>query len=128
MGNRVIVFSDIGADAAIIKAVLQGIPDVKMHAEFDGDALMNDLMSSSDGRVRIIFMSAEVHGVDVEHLVRKISGYWPQINIIILSSDPEKDDVMELIRCGAMEFIERPINPELVTLAVDNYILHESVR
>lgn len=78
------------------------------------EAVMECLREKPDGIILDIVMP-EINGVEALRAIREIS---PDMQVIMLSSTGSADNLIETLKLGAMDFIQKPYTKEQIEMVV----------
>ena len=76
---------------------------------------MMDLQEKPDGVILDIVMP-EVGGIEALQVIKEVN---PEIPVIMLSSAGTSQKLMETLKLGALDFIQKPYNSEQIKQAVE---------
>lgn len=79
------------------------------------EAIMRDLEEEPDGVILDIVMP-EVGGIEALQVIREVS---PNVPIVMLSSAGTPQKLMQTLKMGAIDFIQKPYTKEQIARAVD---------
>ena len=79
------------------------------------EAIMKDLEDEPDGVILDIVMP-EVGGIEALQVIREVS---PNVPIVMLSSAGTPQKLMQTLKMGAIDFIQKPYTKEQIARAVD---------
>ena len=79
------------------------------------EAIMRDLEQEPDGVILDIVMP-EVGGIEALQVIREVS---PTVPIVMLSSAGTPQKLMQTLKMGAIDFIQKPYTKEQIALAVE---------
>lgn len=106
----------------VVQAILQEIPDVKVHAEIQDLAKGFDLIKSVDPS--IVILNLYPFGEQpVFDIAKKITHNFPEITLFILSRQTDSKVVIRAMRAGAREFLSQPVNKDELINAVKTVIM-----
>jgi len=86
-----------------------------IEAENGKEAVMMDLQEKPDGVILDIVMP-EVGGIEALQVIKEVN---PEIPVIMLSSAGTSQKLMETLKLGALDFIQKPYNSEQIKQAVE---------
>ena len=84
-------------------------------AENGKEAIMRDLQDNPDGVILDIVMP-EVGGIEALQVIKEVS---PEIPVVMLSSAGTPQKLMQTLKMGAMDFIQKPYTSEQIKKAVN---------
>ena len=85
-----------------------------IEAENGKEAVMKDLQEKPDGIFLDIVMP-EVGGIEALQVIREVN---PEIPVIMLSSAGTPQKLMETLKMGALDFIQKPYTSEQIKKAL----------
>ena len=93
-----------------LRAELEGLGCEVIEAENGKEAVMKDLQEKPDGIFLDIVMP-EVGGIEALQVIREVN---PEIPVIMLSSAGTPQKLMETLKMGALDFIQKPYTSEQI--------------
>ena len=97
-----------------LRAELEGLGCEVIEAENGKEAVMKDLQEKPDGIFLDIVMP-EVGGIEALQVIREVN---PEIPVIMLSSAGTPQKLMETLKMGALDFIQKPYTSEQIKKAL----------
>ena len=97
-----------------LRAELEGLGCEVIEAENGKEAVMKDLQEKPDGIFLDIVMP-EVGGIEALQVIREVN---PEIPVIMLSSAGTPQKLMETLKMGALDFIQKPYTSEQIKTAL----------
>ena len=94
---------------------LEGLGCEVIEAENGKEAVMMDLQEKPDG-VFLDIVMPEVGGLEALQVIREVN---PDIPVIMLSSAGTPQKLMETMKLGALDFIQKPYTSEQIKKAVE---------
>lgn len=98
-----------------LRAELESLDCEVIEAENGKEAIMKDLKEHPDGVILDIVMP-EVGGIEALQVIKEVS---PDIPVVMLSSAGTPQKLMQTLKMGAMDFIQKPYTSEQIRKAVD---------
>ena len=98
-----------------LRAELEALDCEVIEAENGKEALLRDLPDHPDGVILDIVMP-EVGGIEALQVIREVS---PEIPVVMLSSAGTPQKLMQTLKMGAMDFIQKPYSSEQIKKAVE---------
>lgn len=86
-----------------------------LEAENGKEAVMIDLQEKPDG-VFLDIVMPEVGGIEALQVIREVN---PEMPVVMLSSAGTPQKMMETLRMGALDFIQKPYTTEQIKKALD---------
>ena len=86
-----------------------------IEAENGKEAVMKDLQEQPDGVILDIVMP-EVGGIEALQVIKEVN---PEIPVVMLSSAGTPQKLMETLKLGALDFIQKPYTSEQIKQAVE---------
>lgn len=99
-----------------LKADLEQLGCEVVQAENGKDAIMKQLQYKPDG-VFLDVVMPEVGGIEALRVLKEIN---PDLPIVMLSSVGTPDKLMETLKMGVLDFIQKPYTIEQLKKAVDS--------
>ena len=87
-----------------------------IEAENGKEAIIKDLQERPDG-VFLDIVMPEVGGIEALRAIKEVS---PEIPVIMLSSAGTPQKLMETLKLGALDFIQKPYTSEQIKKAVES--------
>ena len=124
--SKVLVVDDLYANRVAMRQVLKGIDIEIIEAESGNDALMACL----DHEFALILLDVQMPGMDGVEVAELLNGdeHTREAAIIFVTADSTDDmDRLKGYDVGAIDYITKPVNPDLLSAKVRNFLeLHES--
>ena len=98
-----------------LRLELEGLGCEVIEAENGKEAVMMDLQEKPDG-VFLDIVMPEVGGLEALQVIREVN---PDIPVIMLSSAGTPQKLMETMKLGALDFIQKPYASEQIKKAVE---------
>ena len=98
-----------------LRLELEGLGCEIIEAENGKEAVMMDLQEKPDG-VFLDIVMPEVGGLEALQVIREVN---PDIPVIMLSSAGTPQKLMETMKLGALDFIQKPYTSEQIKKAVE---------
>ena len=98
-----------------LRAELEALDCEVIEAENGKEAILRDLQDHPDGVILDIVMP-EVGGIEALQVIREVS---PEIPVVMLSSAGTPQKLMQTLKMGAMDFIQKPYSSEQIKKAVE---------
>jgi len=98
-----------------LRLELEGLGCEVIEAENGKEAVMMDLQEKPDG-VFLDIVMPEVGGLEALQVIREVN---PDIPVIMLSSAGTPQKLMETMKLGALDFIQKPYTSEQIKKAVE---------
>lgn len=98
-----------------LRAELEALDCEVIEAENGKEAIMKDLKEHPDGVILDIVMP-EVGGIEALQVIKEVS---PDIPVVMLSSAGTPQKLMQTLKMGAMDFIQKPYTSEQIKKAVE---------
>ena len=98
-----------------LRAELEALNCEVIEAENGKEAVMKDLQEKPDGIFLDIVMP-EVGGIEALQVIREVN---PEMPVIMLSSAGTPQKLMETLKLGALDFIQKPYTTEQIQKALD---------
>lgn len=98
-----------------LRLELEGLGCEVIEAENGKEAVMMDLQEKPDG-VFLDIVMPEVGGLEALQVIREVN---PDIPVIMLSSAGTPQKLMETMKLGALDFLQKPYTSEQIKKAVE---------
>ena len=98
-----------------LRAELEELGCEVIEAENGKEAIMLDLQEHPDG-VFLDIVMPEVGGIEALQVIREVS---PEIPVVMLSSAGTPQKLMQTLKMGAVDFIQKPYTSEQIKKAVE---------
>ncbi len=98
-----------------LRAELEELDCEVIEAENGKEAILRDLQDNPDGVILVIVMP-EVGGIEALQVIKEVS---PEIPVVMLSSAGTPQKLMQTLKMGALDFIQKPYSKEQIKKAVD---------
>ena len=112
---RIIITDDSRMLRRKLRADLEALGCEVIEATNGKEAIMLDLQDEPDGMILDIVMP-EVGGVEALQVIREVS---PDVPIVMLSSAGTPQKLMQTLKMGAVDFIQKPYMKEQLVKVVD---------
>ena len=70
----------------------------------------------------IVLLDVKMPDMDGVEVLSKIASSWPDINVIMISVYSTVDTSVQALRCGAVNFIQKPFSPDKLISAINEVI------
>lgn len=112
---RILITDDSRLLRRKLRAELENLGCEVIEAANGKEAIMLDLQNEPDGVILDIVMP-EVGGVEALQIIREVS---PNVPIVMLSSAGTPQKLMQTLKMGAIDFIQKPYTKEQIAKAVE---------
>ena len=112
---RLIISDDSKLLRKKLREELEGLNCEVVETANGKEAIMRDLEDEPDGVILDIVMP-EVGGIEALQVIREVS---PDVPIIMLSSAGTPQKLMQTLKMGAIDFIQKPYTHEQIVRAVE---------
>lgn len=99
-----------------LRTELEALDCEVIEAENGKEAVMKDLQENPDGIILDIVMP-EVGGIEALQVIKEVS---PEVPVIMLSSAGTPQKLMETLKMGAFDFIQKPYTSAQIKRAIEN--------
>jgi two-component system, NarL family, response regulator LiaR len=121
-------------DHAVVRKGLRALLDREAGIEVAGEAENGEEAVRVAERLRpdVILMDLEMPGMGGIEAIRHISGRWPELRIVVLTSHASEEDVFPALKAGAVGYLLKHSAPEEVLRAIrqahqGETVLHPSI-
>lgn len=98
-----------------LRAELEALDCEVIEAENGKEAIMRDLQDKPDGVILDIVMP-EVGGIEALQVIKEVN---PEVPVVMLSSAGTPQKLMQTLKMGAIDFIQKPYTSEQIKKAVE---------
>lgn len=98
-----------------LRAELEALDCDVIESENGKEAILKELQDKPDGVILDIVMP-EVGGIEALHVIKEIS---PEVPVVMLSSAGTPQKLMQTLKMGALDFIQKPYSSEQIKKAVE---------
>lgn len=112
---RILIADDSKLLRKKLRAELEGLDCEVIEAENGKEAVMKDLQEKPDGIFLDIVMP-EVGGIEALRVMKEVN---PDLPVIMLSSAGTPQKLMETLKLGALDFIQKPYTKAQIKKAVE---------
>lgn len=98
-----------------LSAELEALNCEVIEAENGKEAIMRDLQEKPDGVILDIVMP-EVGGIEALQVIKEVN---PEVPVVMLSSAGTPQKLMQTLKMGAIDFIQKPYTSEQIKKAVE---------
>jgi len=112
---RILISDDSRLLRKKLREELESLNCIVTEAANGKEAIMKDLEDEPDGVILDIVMP-EVGGIEALQVIREVS---PDVPIVMLSSAGTPQKLMQTLKMGAIDFIQKPYNREQIVKAVE---------
>lgn len=98
-----------------LRAELEGLGCEVIEAENGKEAILKEMNEKPDGVILDIVMP-EVGGIEALQVIREVS---PEVPVVMLSSAGTPQKLMQTLKMGAIDFIQKPYTSEQIKKAVE---------
>lgn len=82
-----------------------GLP---VHTAVNGEDALEKL---SEGEFALVFLDLKMNGIDGVEVLRRINEAWPATRVIVISAHGTIGSAVEVMKLGAVDFLEKPFSP-----------------
>lgn len=98
-----------------LRAELEALDCEVIEAENGKEAILKEMNEKPDGVILDIVMP-EVGGIEALQVIREVS---PEVPVVMLSSAGTPQKLMQTLKMGAIDFIQKPYSSEQIKKAVE---------
>ena len=98
-----------------VRAELEALDCDVIESENGKEAILKELQDKPDGVILDIVMP-EVGGIEALQVIKEIS---PEVPVVMLSSAGTPQKLMQTLKMGALDFIQKPYSSEQIKKAVE---------
>ncbi|MBQ9615338.1 MAG: response regulator [Selenomonadaceae bacterium] len=98
-----------------LRAELEALDCDVIESENGKEAILKELQDKPDGVILDIVMP-EVGGIEALQVIKEIS---PEVPVVMLSSAGTPQKLMQTLKMGALDFIQKPYSSEQIKKAVE---------
>ena len=98
-----------------LRAELEALDCDVIESENGKEAILKELQDKPDGVILDIVMP-EVGGIEALQVIKEIS---PEVPVVMLSSAGTPQKLMQTLKMGALDFIQKPYSSEHIKKAVE---------
>jgi len=98
-----------------LRAELEALDCEVIEAENGKEAILKEMNERPDGVILDIVMP-EVGGIEALQVIREVS---PEVPVVMLSSAGTPQKLMQTLKMGAIDFIQKPYSSEQIKKAVE---------
>ena len=98
-----------------LRAELEALDCEVIEAENGKEAILKEMNEKPDGVILDIVMP-EVGGIEALQVIREVS---PQVPVVMLSSAGTPQKLMQTLKMGAIDFIQKPYSGDQIKKAVE---------
>ena len=98
-----------------LRAELEALGCEVIEAENGKEAILKEMNEKPDGVILDIVMP-EVGGIEALQVIREVS---PEVPVVMLSSAGTPQKLMQTLKMGAIDFIQKPYTSEQIKKAVE---------
>ena len=67
----------------------------------------------------VVLLDLKMPDMDGMEVLNNIKSAWPDINVIMISGYSTVDTAVQALRCGAVNFIQKPFSPDTIISAIN---------
>jgi two-component system nitrogen regulation response regulator NtrX len=86
------------------------------------------LAALADADVSLVLLDIRMPGMDGLEVLKRIRETAPDLPVIMISGQATIDDAVRATKLGAADFVEKPVQPERLLLAIKNTLAMENLR
>jgi len=117
--NRILIVDDVKGNIDLLKSVLES--QFRLQAALNGIEALKIANLTQPDMILLDVNMPGMDGYDVTDELRK-SNQTKGIPIIMITANNDTEDELECLKHGAIDFISKPINRELLLLKIAKYI------
>lgn len=115
-GLRIIAADDEPSIIEMLRKMLLKRCGCEIHACSDGTALLDAL---NEAPYDILLTDMEMPGIHGVELLQEVKSRWPGIAIIVVTAYGQEYPFVNLVRAGAEDFIQKPLNSEEIIAKIE---------
>lgn len=120
---RILIVDDLENMRALLRDILAGQHEVSLAG--DGVAARAELES---GAFDLVMTDVRMPGLDGFELVRLVKERWPLTEVVMMTAFASVPAAVEAMRLGAYDYIQKPFDPDDVTLVVTRALERQRER
>ncbi|MGQ9920002.1 MAG: response regulator [Desulfobacca sp.] len=121
---RVLIVDDERNIRLTLKGALEAI-GLEVDAVFQGEEALQKL---SDSRYDAMLLDLRLPGMDGLAVLRQVMARFPQTRVIIITAYGTVEAVLEAMRLGAVDFLQKPFEPEEVREIIGRALARDAGR
>jgi len=123
--QSILIVDDSPENISSLKSILE--KEYKIYAAVSGETALTIMLKILPDIVLLDVVMPEVSGVDVLKLMKQDNDL-KYIPVIFVTGHDDKESEKEGIAYGAVDFIRKPYNPEIVSLKIKNHLTNKIYR
>lgn len=120
MSKAILIVEDDPMQASMLSKLLQRKLDYDCAVVGDGRAALDYLASDEGVSVRIVMMDVNMPVMGGIEALGIIKERHPSLPVIMVTGSKEQDDALQAMKLGALDFINKPYEPERLLITVQN--------
>ena len=117
--DTILVVDDTEANIDILLDILEGLYDVRV--ALDGESALEAVTEEKPDLILLDIMMPGMDGYEVCHQI-KSHGATRDIPVIFVTALEQQDNETRGLGLGAVDYITKPFNPDIVKLRVENHL------
>jgi len=112
--TKVLVVDDEKNIRSVLAEALDG-PELSVRSAVNGEDALQQLAAEG---ADVVLLDLKMPGMDGLDVLRRVRESWPDTRVLVITAHGTVPLVVEAMKLGAVEFIEKPFSPEEVREAV----------
>ena len=121
MRNTLLIVDDDKLQRVMASRLLHNRGFLAEEAE-SGEKAIKRLADTEHTPIDLVLLDMCMPEMDGKQTLIKIRELYPILPVIIVTASGDIEDAVELMRLGASDFITKPINPERLSVSIDNML------
>jgi two-component system response regulator HydG len=122
-GNVLVVDDD--ADAAEMLAESLRARNYRATPETSPSEALSDAMNEE---IDVVLTDLQMRSLDGLALCERIVGARPDLPVVVVTGHASVDAAIGALRAGAFDFIQKPVDPEILALTVERAVTHHRLK
>jgi DNA-binding NtrC family response regulator len=106
-------------DEANIRRMLAGLLEAEGHVTGGAGDADEAVHSIEDAEPDVVLLDLALPNIDGLTLLEQVRGRWPDIPVVMMSGRATLSDAVRATKIGAFHFLEKPLSPEALLIAVE---------
>jgi two-component system nitrogen regulation response regulator NtrX len=109
-------------DEANIRRMLAGVLEAEGYVAVTAGDAPEAVAAMEAGEPDAVLLDLALPGTDGLSLLAQLRGRWPAVPVVMMSGRATLSDAVRATRTGAFHFLEKPLQPEALLLALDGAV------
>lgn len=112
MNKKIVVIEDDAYEVVLLKNIIKNVWEHDLDFLTSAEDAREALNQSSHDKIELIILDLNLPGTGGLDFLMELRSKYPHIPVVISTGSRRREDVLQALRLGAMDFIEKPLTEE----------------